>query len=151
MIPLGSPAPEFSLPATTGDRVSLSDFRGQNVLVMFFPFAFTGICTGEVCSLNEGLGDFSALDAQVLSISCDPAPTQARFAEEEGITYPLLSDFWPHGATAQAYGVFLENVGAANRGTFIIDRDGTVAWSLVTALGEPRDAAEYRKVLAGLG
>lgn len=147
---VGQPAPDFDLPATTGERITLSGLRGQKVVVMFFPFAFTGICTGEVCALSEGLGEFGDLDATVLSISCDAAPTQARFAEQEGLSYPLLSDFWPHGEVARSYGVFLDHIGAANRGTFIIDRDGNLAWSVVTALGEPRDVAEYTSVLQGL-
>ena len=147
---VGQPAPDFDLPSSTGERVTLSGLRGQNVVVMFFPFAFTGICTGEVCALSEGLGAFGDLDAAVVSISCDATPTLTRFAEQEGLSYPLLSDFWPHGEVSRAYGVFLDHIGAANRGTFIVDREGNLAWSVVTALGEPRDAAEYTKVLQGL-
>ena len=147
---VGQPAPDFTLPASTGETVSLSDFRGRKVLVMFFPFAFTGTCTGEVCALSEGLAGFDDLDAQVLSISCDSKHTLKKFAELEGITYPLLSDHWPHGKVAQDYGVFLEDVGAANRGSFIIDRDGNLAWSVTTSLGEARDIEAYRSVLAEL-
>lgn len=147
---IGQVAPDFTLKSAAGDTVSLSDFRGRKVLLMFFPFAFTGICTGEVCELSEDLSVFADLDAEVLSISCDAAPTLRKFAEVEGIQYPLLSDHWPHGRVAQEYGVFLDQVGAANRGSFIIDRDGTIAWSKVTSLGEGRDLDEYKLALKNL-
>mgnify|MGYP001170122637 CR=1 FL=1 len=147
---IGQMAPDFTLTSATGDPVSLSDYRGRKVLLMFFPFAFTGICTGEVCEISEDLSVFADLDAVVLSVSCDAAPTLRKFAEIEGIDYPLLSDHWPHGQVAQAYGVFLEQVGAANRGSFIIDRDGEIAWSTVTSLGQGRDLDEYKMVLKGL-
>lgn len=147
---IGQMAPDFTLKSATGDPVSLSDYRGRKVLVMFFPFAFTGICTGEVCELSEDLSGFADLDAAVLSISCDAAPTLRKFAETEGIEYPLLSDHWPHGKVAQEYGVFLDEVGAANRGSFIIDRDGKIAWSTVTSLGQARDLDEYKMILKDL-
>jgi mycoredoxin-dependent peroxiredoxin len=149
-VTVGSLAPDFTLPSTSGDPVTLSALRGQKVVLMFYPYAFTGVCTGEVCALSDDLASFAELDAQVLSVSCDALPTLKKFAAEENLTYPLLSDFWPHGKVARSYGVFLEDLGAANRGTFILDRDGVVAWSTVTSLGEARDAAQYREVLAGL-
>ena len=148
---VGSQAPDFTLPSTSGDPVTLSALRGQKVVLMFYPYAFTGVCTGEVCALSDDLSSFAELDAQVLSVSCDALPTLKKFAAEENLAYPLLSDFWPHGAVAGAYGVFLDTLGAANRGTFIIDADGILRWSVVTGLGEPRDTTDYLKALAEIG
>lgn len=145
---IGQPAPDFDLPATTGERISLSSLRGQKVVLMFYPFSFTGICTGEICELRDRSMDFSSDDAVVLSVSCDPAPTQAAFAKDQGFSHPLLSDFWPHGEVARSYGVFLEQVGAANRGTFVIDREGILRWSVVTELGVARSTDDYVTALA---
>lgn len=145
---IGTPAPDFDLPSSTGERVSLSALRGQKVVLMFYPFAFTGICTGELCEIRDRGLEFTSDDAVVLGISCDPAPSLAAFAQAEGLQIPLLSDFWPHGAVAGEYGVFVEPVGAANRGTFIIDRDGILRWSVVTELGVARSSDDYLKALA---
>ncbi len=147
---IGQLAPDFTLPATTGDAVTLSDLRGDKVVIMFFPFAFSGLCTSELCELRDDMSSFGDLDAIVVSISCDSKQVLKRFAEEEGLVHLMLSDFWPHGEVARAYGVFVEQVGAAKRGTFIRDRDGRLVWSITTALGEVRDAAEYMRVLEGI-
>lgn len=145
---IGAPAPDFDLPSTTGEKISLSSLRGQKVVLIFFPFAFTGVCTGELCEMRDRSLDFTVDDAVVLGISCDPKASQAAFAKAEGLTMPLLSDFWPHGETAAKYGVFLDFLGAANRGTFVIDREGILRWSVVTELGVARDPQEYLKALA---
>lgn len=144
---IGQPAPDFDLPATTGERISLSSLRGNKVVVMFYPFSFTGICTGELCDIRDRWA-VPQDDAVVLAISCDPGPSQKAFAAAENFAIPLLSDFWPHGETARAYGVFLEQVGAANRGTFVIDREGILRWSVVTELGVARNSEEYAAALA---
>lgn len=148
---IGAPAPDFDLPGTTGARISLESLRGQKVVLIFFPFAFTGICTGELCEMRDRSLDFASDDAVVLGISCDSKATQAAFAKAENLSMPLLSDFWPHGETSQKYGVFLDSLGAANRGTFVIDRDGILRWSVVTELGVARDPQEYLKALAEIG
>ncbi|MEI2644042.1 MAG: peroxiredoxin [Candidatus Nanopelagicales bacterium] len=148
---IGQPAPGFDLPASTGKNISLASLRGSKVVLQFFPFAFTGICTGELCDLRDRSLDFQADDALVLGVSCDSRATLAAFAKAEDLQMPLLSDFWPHGAVAGAYGVFLDTLGAANRGTFIIDADGILRWSVVTGLGEPRDTTDYLKALAEIG
>lgn len=148
---VGSTAPNFELKDQSGKLVSLESFKGsKNVVVLFYPFAFTGTCTGELCEIRDNLGDFQGDDVQVLAISCDSPFTQKAFAERENYQFPVLSDFWPHGATSRAYGVFVEELGCALRGTFIIDKAGTVRWSVVHGLGDARDSAEYRKVLASL-
>lgn len=148
---IGDRAPEFSLKNQSGEMVSLADFTGKkNVLVMFYPFAFSGICTGEICEINEDLPKFQNDDAEMISISCDPHHALRAFAEKENIKTILLSDFWPHGAVAKEYGVFLEDLGFANRGTFLIDKSGIVRWKTITSPGEARVSEEYKKALAAI-
>jgi len=148
---VGAAAPPFRLRNQYGETVALEDFRGEkHVLVVFFPFAFSGICTGEFREIRDRLEDFEGDDVQVLGISCDPMESIRAWADAEGYFFPLLSDFWPHGETARAYGVFWEETGFALRGTFLVDRDGVVRWGLLNGPGEPRDFAGYRAALAAL-
>ena len=148
---IGSIAPDFELNDQFGQKVSLSSFKGQkNVVITFFPFAFTGTCTGELCALRDDISAFLNDSVQLLAISCDSPFTQKVFAERENYQFPVLSDFWPHGATAKAYGVFEESRGCALRGTFIIDKTGVVRWSVVNGLGAARDLNEYKKALSSL-
>ena len=150
-VEIGDEAPDFALPDQHRQIVRLSDLRGRkNVVVVFFPMAFTRVCTGELCTIRDEIADFDSDDVQTLAISCDAGPSLARFAEEEGYAFPLLSDFWPHGAAAAAYGVLDESSGLPLRGTFIIDKSGKVAWKVVNGIPDARDADEYRKVLASL-
>ena len=148
---IGQPAPEFLLNDHHGAPVRLASFRGQrNVVIVFFPFAFTGICTGELCTIRDDIGMYQNDQVQVLAVSCDAMPTLRVFADREGFTFPLLSDFWPHGEVARAYGVFDEQAGLALRGTFILDPDGIVRWSVLNQRGQARDASAYRAALATL-
>ena len=150
-VDVGDQAPDFELPDSTRSPVRLSSFRGRKkVVVVFYPLAFTPVCQGELCALRDNLPDFDGDDVQTLAISCDNGPTHAAWAAQQGFTFPLLSDFWPHGEVARAYGVFDEASGLALRGTFIVDLDGTVAWKTVHAIPDPRDLEEYRAVLARL-
>ena len=147
---VGDRAPEFSLPDQDKQVVSLAELRGTPVLLVFYPFAFSGICTGELCQLRDELSEYTDAGVKVLAISTDPVFSLKAFREKEGFEFPLLSDFWPHGAVAQAYGVFNDRIGAANRGTFLIDRDGVVRFAEVNAPGEPRDQAVWLAALAAL-
>ena len=149
---VGSTAPAFTLKDQTGAEVSLSDYAGSKaVALVFYPFTFTGICEGELCQLRDDVADFEAKGVQVLAVSCDSSPAQKLWAEQKGWTFPVLSDFWPHGEVARAYGVFNEAVGCANRATFLIDRDGVVADTFATdSLGTPREKARYEEALAKL-
>jgi mycoredoxin-dependent peroxiredoxin len=148
---VGDKAPDFTLKDQHGAPITLSDFRGsKNVVVVFYPFAFTGVCTGELCAIRDDLGAFVNDDVQILSVSVDSVFSHRVFAEQQNLEYPMLSDFWPHGETAQAYGVFDENLGAAVRGTFIIDKDGIVRWKVVNAIPDARDQQEYKAVLDSL-
>ncbi|MCY7364435.1 MAG: peroxiredoxin [Frankiaceae bacterium] len=150
-VEIGDQAPDFALPDQHRQTVRLSDLRGRkNVVVVFFPMAFTGVCTGELCTIRDEIADFDSDDVQTLAISCDAGPSLARFAAEQDYTFPLLSDFWPHGAAASAYGVLDEGSGLAMRGTFIVDKAGKVVWKVVNGIPDARDADEYRKVLASL-
>lgn len=148
---VGQEAPDFELVDQNGEKVKLSSFRGtKNVVVVFFPFAFTGTCTGELCALRDDLSVFQNDKVQLLAISCDAMFTQKVFAEKEGYKFPLLSDFWPHGATAEKYGVFNAERGLALRGTFIIDKQGILRWSVVNSPAEARNILDYKAALASL-
>ncbi|CAB4605507.1 MAG: redoxin domain-containing protein [Actinobacteria bacterium] len=148
---IGSSAPEFKLKDQHGAEISLSSFKGsKNVVVLFYPFAFSGICTGELCGLRDDLAAFQNDDVQLIAISCDPMYAQKAFAEKEGYNFPVLADFWPHGEASKAYGVFNEERGCAVRGTFIIDKSGVLRWQVVNGLGDARNLADYKAALAAL-
>ena len=150
-INIGDLAPDFELVNQFGEKVSLSSFKGKkNVVLVFFPFAFTGTCTGELCALRDDLSAFQNESIELLAISCDAMFTQKVFAEKEGYNFPLLSDFWPHGAVASKYGVFNEDHGLALRGTFIIDKAGIVRWSVINSPAEARKIEDYISALASL-
>ncbi|EMF55762.1 reductase [Streptomyces bottropensis ATCC 25435] len=147
-IQVGDKAPDFELKDNHGATVRLADFRGEkNVVVLFYPFAFTGVCTGELCELRDNLPKFVNDDVQLLAVSNDSIHTLRVFAEQENLEYPLLSDFWPHGEVSRAYGVFDAEKGCAVRGTFIVDKEGVVRWSVVNALPDARDLNEYLAAL----
>ncbi|MEU1299854.1 peroxiredoxin [Streptomyces shenzhenensis] len=150
-IQVGDKAPDFELKDNHGRTVKLSGFRGEkNVVLLFYPFAFTGVCTGELCELRDNLPTFVNDDTQLLAVSNDSIHTLRVFAEQEGLEYPLLSDFWPHGETSRAYGVFAEDKGCAVRGTFIIDKEGVVRWTVVNDLPDARDLDAYVRALGSL-
>jgi peroxiredoxin len=132
-IATGEQAPDFDLDEAWGQpRLRLRDFRGKrNVLLVFHPFAFTGVCAEEALDLQANLESFAAAETDVIFVSCDTNAARQAWKRELGATYPFASDFWPHGAASRAYGVFDEETGAPRRGTFLIDKNGVVIWSLV--------------------
>lgn len=144
-VEVGVPAPDFELQDQHGTPVKLSGFRGRKVVLVFYPLAFSGICRSELAALRDLPGD-----AQVLTVSVDSLFTHRAWAEQEGYLFPLLSDFWPHGQVARAYGVFDDAKGVARRGTFIIDGEGVIRWSVVNPIGSARDIAAYTKALADI-
>ncbi|ADG75039.1 alkyl hydroperoxide reductase/ Thiol specific antioxidant/ Mal allergen [Cellulomonas flavigena DSM 20109] len=146
----GSPAPDLTLPDTHGTPVTLSGLRGTPVAIVFVPFAFSGTCTGELCELRDNIAAFDEAGVRLLVVSCDPMFALRAWAEQEGYTFDLLSDFWPHGAAARAYGVLDETSGHALRGSFLVDADGVVRWSVVNPRGQARPLAAYRQALAAL-
>ena len=147
---VGELAPDFTLNDTHGTPVTLSALRGQPVAVVFVPFAFSGTCTGEVCELRDNIATFDAAGVRLLVVSCDPTHALRAWAEHEGYGFDLLSDFWPHGEAARAYGVFDDVRGFARRGSFLIDAEGRLAWSVVNAAGQARPLSAYREALAAL-
>lgn len=146
---LGRRVPDFQLKNQHGEDVSLSAFRGvKAVAVMFFPFAFSRTCTGELRDVRDGLSDLPP-GVELLALSCDPMFTLRAFADAEGLSFPLLSDFWPHGEVARRYAVFDEQRGCALRGTFVVDEEGVLCWKVEHAMAQARDwAAAHRALLA---
>ena len=159
----GTVAPRFSLVDQYGETIALGDFHGvRPVTLVFYPLAFSRTCEGELCALRDNLELFEDAGTALLAISVDSKHAQRAWAEEQGLIYTnfrslaeqerydfnLLADFWPHGQVARHYGAFLEDRGYANRATFVIDRDGVVRASFVTAPGEPRSLEQYRAALA---
>jgi peroxiredoxin (alkyl hydroperoxide reductase subunit C) len=150
-ITVGIKAPDFTLPAQDGRPVRLSSYRDrQNVLLVFFPFAFSRVCTGELCSVRENLPNFQNDEVQTLAVSVDQPFALHAWARDEGYDFPLLSDFWPHGAVAQSYGVFDSTHGRAQRGTFIIDRDGFVRFAEMGEYSTVRDWQGWHSALSKL-
>lgn len=151
MLDVGTEAPDFSLKDQNGQALRLSDFRGtKNVLLVFFPLAFTGICQGELDEIRDNLPRYENDTTATLAISVGPPPTHKIWATQSGFTFPVLADFWPHGAVAQAYGVFNDSTGFANRGTFVVDRAGTIRFAEMKEPGEARDQAVWVDALAAL-
>ncbi len=148
---IGRHAPDFTLRDQHGQEVTLSGFRGErNVVVLFFPFAFTGICSTELAEVRDDIGSFRNDDVELLAVSCDQLFTLRAYAERERLDYPLLSDFWPHGQVAQAYGTFDADRGVALRGTFVVDREGLLRWQVVNPTGTGRDLDLLRLALQDL-
>jgi peroxiredoxin len=147
----GSAAPAFTLKDQHNQDVSLSDFTGRKaVLLVFYPLAFSGTCQGELTEVKENLGAYANDVVQILTVSVDSTWSHRVWADREGFDFPLLSDFWPHGAVARAYGVFHDDAGFANRGTFLIDRDGVVRFAEMLGPGESRNQDTWRQALAAL-
>ena len=144
-------APDFELANQFGEHVRLSDFRHKKaVALVFFPLAFSSTCTSELCELRDNLALFSDKKIELLAVSVDSKATLRAFAEAEGYKFTLLADFWPHGAVAKEYGVFLPEKGYANRASFLIDTNGIIRASFITAPGEARSLTDYRAALAEL-
>jgi peroxiredoxin len=151
MVDVGDIAPDFVLKDQDRNEVRLSDFRGRkNVVLVFYPKSFTGVCQGELCAIRDEIEDFSNDDVQTLAVSVDTDAVHKAWADDQGYTFPLLADFWPHGEVAQQYGVFHDASGLALRGTFVIDKEGVVRYKVVNAIPDARDQGEYKKVLASL-
>jgi peroxiredoxin (alkyl hydroperoxide reductase subunit C) len=148
---VGTEAPDFTLKDQNNQDVALSSFRGdRSVLVVFYPFAFSGICTGELGAVRDDVSSFQNADVQILAVSVDHPFTLKAWAAAQGYQFPLLADFWPHGKVAQAYGVFNEKAGFALRGTFLVDKTGTVQFAEVNGPGEARDQEAWKKALAAV-
>ncbi|MFF5988929.1 peroxiredoxin [Prauserella flavalba] len=151
-VEVGSQAPDFTLNDYNKQEVTLSSFRGDKpVLLVFYPFAFSGICQGELCQLRDEFAEYDNEGVQILGVSVDTPFSLKAWAEQQGYQFPLLSDFWPHGEVAKAYGVFNDKAGLAVRGTFLIDKEGVVRFAEVNQPGEARDQQAWKKAVAELG
>lgn len=141
---LGGQAPDFTLRDQFGQDVRLSSYRGsKSVLLLFYPFAFSGVCTGEMAGVRSRLDEFLTFDTEVVGISCDPVYALRAFSDADGLNFPLLSDFWPHGAVTTAYEVLDEARGCPRRSSFVIDRAGRVRWSVHQPMPVARDLDEH--------
>jgi peroxiredoxin len=148
---IGDAAPDFPLVNQFGESVTLSDFAGKKpVVLVFYPLSFSGVCTGELCELRDNFSVFDRDNVELLAISVDSKYVQKAFADQEGYKFSVLADFWPHGAVAKQYGVFLDEAGISNRATFVIDKDGILAAKFVTAPGQARSLQEYQRALDSL-
>jgi len=151
-VEVGDQAPDFELKDQHGTAVRLSQFRGsKNVVLVFYPLAFSGVCTGELCAIRDEFPEVSGDDVELLTVSVDSVFTHRAWADSEHFEFGLLSDFWPHGDVAAKYGVFDAEKGLAVRGTFVIDKAGVVRWKVVNPIPQARDIADYQKALASLG
>ncbi|HEY7263175.1 MAG TPA: peroxiredoxin [Trebonia sp.] len=150
-VEIGDAAPDFELPDQHGTPVKLSSFRGaKNVVLVFYPLAFSPVCSGELCGMRDEFPEVNRDDVELLTVSVDSFFSHRAWADAENFQFELLADFWPHGAVAREYGVFDADRGVAVRGTFIIDKEGVVRWKVVNAIPQARDIAEYQKALAAL-
>ncbi len=147
---VGDPAPDFTLRDQNGQDVTLAEQRGTPVVLLFYPFAFSRVCSGELRSIRDDHPALAREGVRLLGISCDPMFALRAFAESERLTMPLLSDFWPHGAVARQYGVLDEERGCARRSTFAVDASGAVRWSVHNPMPDARDLDELERVLADL-
>lgn len=149
MVDVGDVAPGFTLKNQHGEDISLSSFRGTPVVLVFFPFAFSGICTSEFAEIRDNIADFKG--AEVLAVSCDHFFANRAFADAQELEFSVLSDFWPHGDVSRSFGIFNEEVGVADRGTYVLDEQGIVRWKVEHGIGEARDLRAYRQALEALG
>ncbi len=136
---IGQRAPEFTLRSQHGETVGLDDLTGAPALLVFYPFAFSGICSSELADLRDHRRTFDDAGLRLVGISCDPMFALRVFDDRDGLGLTLLSDFWPHGATARAWGCFDERTGAASRGSFLLDAAGIVRWNVTRGAGEKRE------------
>jgi mycoredoxin-dependent peroxiredoxin len=151
-ITIGEVAPDFELQDQRWQPVRLSDLRGRkSVVLVFYPLSFTRVCEGELCAIRDRLEVFTTERVATWAVSVDAPPTHARWAEEQGFEFPLLSDFWPHGEVARRYGVFDETLGQAMRATFIIDPTGTVIYTDRAPVPQARDQQAWIEALTRVG
>ena len=144
-------APDFTLVDHYGEEVTLSEvLKEQPVALVFFPLAFSGICTGELCELRDNIAVFGDAKVRLVGVSVDSVHALRAWATQEGYEFSIVSDFWPHGAVAREYGAFVEERGIATRATVLIGQDRKVLASFETSPGEARDFGAYREAVAAL-
>ena len=147
-VSVGDRVPDFELIDQNKERRGSADISGKKALVVFIPFPFTDVCEGEVCQIRDNLTDLNEMDAAVVVITCDTRPVNAHWSQENGFGFPVLSDFWPHGEVSRAFGCFNEDLGCANRYTYVVDADGIVTDVINSdSLGVGREFAAYLDAL----
>lgn len=151
MIRPGSPGPEFELSDTDGRALSLAQLRGAPVLLVFLPAAFTPVCSAELGALAAIHGEVSGSGASLVAVACDSMFTLRMWCEQEKVSIPMVSDFWPHGAVSRAYGAFDGERGIATRTSYVLDGGGTVRWSTRSPAGVARDFGEHLAAVRALG
>jgi len=148
----GDEAPDFELRDQHGQRVRLSSYRGSKaVLLVFFPSAFSPVCSSELSTLGETATTLAGRDVELLTVSCDPMFTLRAFSDAEGVDFRMLTDFWPHGKVSSAYDVFDRDFGCSKRSTFIVDRTGIVRWQVHNAMPDLRSVDDYLEALDVVG
>ncbi len=147
---LDQPAPSFTARNQHGELLTTSSLRGAPAVIIFYPWAFSSICHDELAAIRDDHESFVALGSRVLAISCDAMYTLRAYADAESIPFDLLSDHWPHGAIAEAFGVFDEEAGCARRGTFVLDSAGLIRWRQINQINEPREIAAVLRAAANL-
>lgn len=151
-VQVGDPAPDFELLDQTGQPVRLTDYRDKKaVVIVFYPWAFTRTCESEMCAIRDDVESFRNDDVETVAISVDSAPVHRAWAQQEGFEFPILADFWPHGEVSRQYGVFNETLGVAERGTFIVNRDGKVVYTDRSGIPEARDQGQWKAALREIG
>lgn len=151
VLEVGAVAPDFTLSDQHGEELTLSELVTEGpVALVFFPLAFSGICTGELCELRDNLQIFEDSKVRLVGISVDSVWALKAWADAEGYEFSILSDFWPHGAVAKEYGVFVEEAGIATRATLVIGEGRKVLASFETAPGQARDFGAYREAIAAI-
>ena len=151
VLPAGTRAPDFTLPVTPDQGVSLSDFRGKPVILAFYPADWSPVCGDEMALFNEILPEFHKHHASLLGISVDSAWCHAAFAQQRKLHFPLLADFEPKGAVARQYGAYREREGTSERALFVIDGDGIIRWSYLSPVGINPGADGILEALEALG
>ena len=150
-IAVGAAAPDFTLKDQNNQEVRLADYHGRKaVLLVFYPLTFTGTCRGELGEIRDNLPAYANDEVQVVAVSVDSVYSHKVWSMEQGFEFPLLADFWPHGAVAKAYGVFNADAGFANRATFLIDTAGVVRFAEMVGPGESRDPSVWLREIAAL-
>lgn len=148
----GDEAPDLELRDQTGQPVRLSDYRGKKAVVLvFYPFSFTSTCQSELCGIRDRIEVFRTDDVETIAVSVDSPPAHRAWAEQQGYDFPILADFWPHGEVSRSYGVFNDAIGAADRGTFVIDHEGTIVYAEHGGIGEHRDLDAWEAALKDVG
>ena len=150
VLPPGTPAPDFTLPVTPDQKLSLQELRGHPVILAFYPADWSPVCGDQMALYNEVLPEFQKFGAELIGISVDGVWCHRAFAEARHLHFPLLSDFEPKGGMARSYGAYRSGDGISERALFVIDKDGVIAWSYLSPIAVNPGADGILEALEGL-